>query len=380
MAIMTSTHASDALNFSTFDKKAKNGDNLRVAFIGGSLTWGAKATDPMQTSYRALIEKKLVEHYPKAHFVFKDAAIGGTGSQLAAFRLDRDVFASHPDLVFLEFTINDGAYDVPTPSRLASYESLVRRLLQADIPVLQIILPAKNDVLANPKPRPIDAKHKEIAAAYGLPSADAVALVQERVASGKATPDELWDTFPDVTHPGDPGYALYAEAVWVAFEKAVSGKAQCHVPEKMLHADTYMKVNRWRIADQPTLPQGWTKGKPGRAASAFDFVCSRWMENIAIAGTGPLKVKVRGCDVLLFGEMTKTSGSYEVTIDGGKPKTYSAKSGDGNMRLYQVIAEGLSPDSEHEIVITPILQPGEEIHLESLCVAGSSATVSGPLF
>jgi acyl-CoA thioesterase I len=36
--------------------------------------------------------------------------IGGTGSQFAAFRLERDVFARKPDLVFIDFTINDDAY------------------------------------------------------------------------------------------------------------------------------------------------------------------------------------------------------------------------------------------------------------------------------
>lgn len=36
-----------------------------------------------------------------------DAAIGGTGSQLGAFRLKRDVSRFHPDLVFLDFTVND---------------------------------------------------------------------------------------------------------------------------------------------------------------------------------------------------------------------------------------------------------------------------------
>jgi prepilin-type processing-associated H-X9-DG protein len=41
--------------FSTFDDQAKAGKPFSVVFLGGSLTWGAQATDPMETSYRALI-------------------------------------------------------------------------------------------------------------------------------------------------------------------------------------------------------------------------------------------------------------------------------------------------------------------------------------
>ncbi len=35
--------------------------------------------------------------------------------------------------------------------------------------MVQVILPSKQDVRAVPAPRPLDAKHKEVGAAYGLP-------------------------------------------------------------------------------------------------------------------------------------------------------------------------------------------------------------------
>ena len=371
-------HASPSPDFATFDKKARRGEALCVIFLGGSLTWGAQSTNPMEKSYRALVEKKLIATYPRAHFRFWDAAIGGTGSQLASFRLERDVLSKMPDLAFLEFTINDDPYPEPSLSRLASYESLVRRLVQAGISVVQVILPAKKDVLSNPPGRPLDPKHKEIAAAYGLPVADAVALVKQRVAKGEATADQLWDLPEDGTHPGDAGYALYAEAAWSAFERAVSANSQCRIPEKMIHAETYMTVNRFRLASLPHLPEGWAPGKPHRNAVAFDFVCSKWMEDLMIAGdnAAPLQLKVQASDIMIFGEMTKKSGSFQVRIDGGEAKTYSARCDDGNMRLVAMIAEGLDSSREHEIEITPDLKPGEELRVESICAAGAPATVS----
>ncbi|MFA6293503.1 MAG: SGNH/GDSL hydrolase family protein, partial [Victivallales bacterium] len=99
-----------AASFAEFDRKAKAGENLSVVFFGGSLTWGANASDPLKTSFRGLMGKYLTEKYPKAHFSFHDAAIGGTGSDLGLFRLERDVLSKKPDLVFLDFTVNDG-YD-----------------------------------------------------------------------------------------------------------------------------------------------------------------------------------------------------------------------------------------------------------------------------
>lgn len=92
--------------------------------------------------------------------------------------------------------------------------------------------------------------------AYGLPVADAVAMANEREAGGSTTPDQLWDLKEDQTHPGDADYALHADAVWDAFQRAVSGNSQCRLPGKMLHADTYMTANRRRLSAFAALPQG----------------------------------------------------------------------------------------------------------------------------
>jgi hypothetical protein len=70
----------NAPDFAEFDRRARGGDHLNVVFFGASLTWGANATDPELTSYRASIARRLEEAYPEAHYKFRDAAIGGTGS------------------------------------------------------------------------------------------------------------------------------------------------------------------------------------------------------------------------------------------------------------------------------------------------------------
>jgi lysophospholipase L1-like esterase len=369
-------------DFAAFHQRALAGQRLRVAFLGGSLTWGAQATNPQETSYRALTARKFEETYPGAHFRFFDAAIGGTGSQLAAFRLDRDVLAHSPDLVFLEFTINDDSTPVD-PDRLAAYESLVRRMVQQGIPVVQVILPSKKEARPLTPERPLPAEHKKIAQAYRLPVADAITLVRQRVAEGTVTPDELWDAPPDVTHPGDAGYALYAEAAWNAYQSAVKDQVLCRNPEKMLHADTYLTVIRQRLSHFAPLPAGWTIGNPHRSAVAYDFVMSRWLDDIAIArresgsagAPQPLTFRIRGRTVLLFGESTPSSGKYEVRIDGGKPQTYDAGVQGGNFPLVKIIAQWSPAASDHEVQITPLLADGQELRLESLCVAGESAHI-----
>ncbi len=367
------------LDFAEIARKGQSGEHLSIVFFGGSLTWGAQASDPQLTSYRALVARAFEKTYPHAHFQFWDAGLGGTGSQLGAFRLDRDVLSRKPDLVFLDFTVNDDPYSSPSPARLSAYESLVRRLAQAGVAVVPVILPVKGDVLPDPPLRPLDASHQEIAAAYHLPVADAVALAKARVATGETTPDQLWDVPEDLTHPGDAGYALYAEAAWLAFQRAASEKLTDWIPDKMLHANTYMTITRCRLSSFRNLPEGWSAGKPHRTAIAYDFVCSRWMDDLVIAewkndtAPAPLRLNVQASDILLFGEGTPKSGGYEVLIDGGKPATYQTACAQGNLRHVQLIAEGLDPSREHHIEIVAKLDPGQELRVEGICIAGGAA-------
>ena len=306
-----------------FDRRAREGERLNVVFFGASLTWGANATDQATTSYRARVAERLEAAYPKAHFKFFDGAIGGTGSQLGVFRLQRDCLAHKPDLVFLDFSANDDIY-TDTPETLASYESLVRRLVAvAGVPVVEVIFPFKWNVTggstAGMKRR--DA-HLAIGRAYNVACGDAITLAIERIKAGQTTADAIWDT--DGVHPGDAGYRLFADAAWAAFQEGVSTLKACKAPEKMLYADTYMASARVRISSlfpEGTLPAGWSASKPHVTGACHDMMMSRWLDDLVVAsnrkpapaGTkdapqpqeaAPLKVKFNGCMVLLFGEST----------------------------------------------------------------------------
>jgi len=132
------------------------------------------------------------QHYPAAHFRFRDSAIGGTGSQLGAFRLHRDVLAHRPDLVFVDFTANDDINSAD-PETLASYESILRRLATAGIPVVQVAFPFKWDIdtakLPNMKRL---VAHRALADTYGNGWGDAVTRICQAVDAGRLTREALW--------------------------------------------------------------------------------------------------------------------------------------------------------------------------------------------
>ncbi|MFA6293483.1 MAG: SGNH/GDSL hydrolase family protein, partial [Victivallales bacterium] len=211
MSIGISTADSGATpSFEKFAKRAEKGERLTVVFFGGSLTWGARSSDPNKTSYRAIVGQKLEEKYPNARFKFVDAAIGGSGAQLGAFRLDRDVLAYKPELLFMDYTLNDDAYNT-SPDTLAAHEAIIRRVIsEAHCPVVQMFLAAKSFVTdGTTEKMKRRTAHIEIAKAYNLPCGDAVVLMQEKYKKGEIDLEMIWtpESF-DTCHPGDKGYAL----------------------------------------------------------------------------------------------------------------------------------------------------------------------------
>jgi hypothetical protein len=81
-------------------KAATPGAEIKVAYFGGSIT--------AQNGWRPKTLAHFQKTWPAAKFSEINAAIGGTGSDLGVFRLHQDVLVKKPDLLFVEFAVNDG--------------------------------------------------------------------------------------------------------------------------------------------------------------------------------------------------------------------------------------------------------------------------------
>lgn len=114
-------------------ERARQGEEVTIAFIGGSITQGAGAV-PINTKCYAwqtfegfcrLAGKGVDEN---VHYV--KAGVGGTPSELGMIRYERDVCgdgAVAPDIVVVEFAVNDEGDE----TKGVCYESLVRKILAA---------------------------------------------------------------------------------------------------------------------------------------------------------------------------------------------------------------------------------------------------------
>ena len=75
---------------------------LTVGFLGGSITdakTGTRWPEPLLAW--------LAATRPDVALTVENAAIGATGSDLAVFRVQRDILARGCDLVFVDYAVND---------------------------------------------------------------------------------------------------------------------------------------------------------------------------------------------------------------------------------------------------------------------------------
>lgn len=184
-------------------EQMRKGESVSVAFIGGSVTEGALA-ETYEESYADSFMAKLHEAYPEAELTYVNAGLSGTGSSLGVMRYERDVVEAagcQPDIVFLEFAIND--YQEPTEGR--AYESMIRTILEADNAPAVILLFSVSRSEWNMQDIYIPmGKH------YGLPMASIREAVKKPLGDGTLTKEEF---FADEYHPTSYGHKVMADCL-----------------------------------------------------------------------------------------------------------------------------------------------------------------------
>lgn len=97
--------------------KLERGAAVRIAYLGGSIT--------AQPGWRPKTLAWFRTQFPEADVSQINAAIGGTGSDLGVYRLRHDVLRHEPDLLFVEFAVNDGK--APPERIVKAMEGIVRQ-------------------------------------------------------------------------------------------------------------------------------------------------------------------------------------------------------------------------------------------------------------
>ena len=215
--------------------KAEKGESITVGYIGGSITQGAISGAQRQHSYAHVTHEWLQNQFPNTEVKYVNAGIGGTPSEFGNFRAEPHLLSHNPDIIFIEFSVNDNAENAV---HRETYEALVRRSLNDEnAPAVALIVSA----LASEK---ASANAKEVSDHYGLPIVNIDYAIDLGIEKGEFTIKEY---APDGIHPYEWGHRVMADMIINMFEKIMalaktatdSDLTVTSVPEKTLTPCNY---------------------------------------------------------------------------------------------------------------------------------------------
>jgi lysophospholipase L1-like esterase len=198
--------AGDAARLQHVMAKARRGEKITVAVIGGSITAGASATKP-ESRYGNRVATWWRRAFPKTEVDFVNAGIGATGSNYAALRAGRDLLARRPDAVVVEFGVNDGN----TRDAAETLEGLTRQILRQPNQPAVLLLFMMHEGGGNAQDW-----HGKVGRHYALPQVSFRDALWPEIKAGRFA----WETvMADQVHPNDLGHECAAKFVIALLER-----------------------------------------------------------------------------------------------------------------------------------------------------------------
>lgn len=284
-------------------EKAKKGESITVATIGGSITQGTAASNT-SNCYASRFFSWWQEKFPECEVNTVNAGIGGTDSYLGVHRADEQLLSYNPDVVVIEFSVND----TDKTMNKYSYDSLVRKVLSAENePAVILLFTTQEDGTS------LQDVHKEIGAAYDLPMISYREAVYPEVAAGTIN----WkDISPDNIHPNDIGHGIigqllsrYLDGVYNSDTASLAAEVTAFDTEGYTN-DYYRNARLVNASQTEYTADGFEVGQ--------NKVYSQFPENWISEGGGTLSfdVECQNIGILYLKTTDGKSGTYEVYVDG----------------------------------------------------------------
>lgn len=197
-------------------KEWPNNRTINLVFHGHSVPSGYFVTPdvrPLQ-SYPFLLLKEVKKIYPNAVINIILTCIGGENSGLGAKRFKKTVLNHKPDVLFIDYALNDTGIGAEVSSK--SWEYMIKEALKKNIKVVlltatpdqRVDLLSKETVLQK-----ICNQVVELSKEYKIGLIDNYTVFQQLVSSG----EKVTEYMSQVNHPNEKGHQLVADGMMKYF-------------------------------------------------------------------------------------------------------------------------------------------------------------------
>ncbi|MGG7143145.1 SGNH/GDSL hydrolase family protein [Clostridium nigeriense] len=325
-------------------EKTKRGEDITIAFLGGSITQGFNSTK-QENCYVSKTYLWFKNTFSNINVSCINAGVGATGSIIGVHRVEKEVLSYNPDILFIDFAVNDKKtiYDK------VAYESLVRRVLSLDNPPAIIEIFMSNFDGSNVQEQQIQIGRK-----YNIPMISFRDAIHYEISKGSL---KWGDVATDEVHPNDYGHFIISELL-IDFMKNIYNNLEDIEDEKTKLGDVVFgdKYINGIIKNNKNLKVieniGFNEDLEG-----FQVFHDGWKFDSEKEDKTSLEVEIRGKNIFLLYKKSikETAGKIQVIVDENKPIIIDTffENGWGDYSATELLLEEEKLDS-HRIQISVI--------------------------
>ncbi|NLT10438.1 MAG: hypothetical protein GXY08_13220 [Ruminococcus sp.] len=277
---------------------AENGAPLTVAYLGGSITEGKKYSSP----FSSYVQKTFAAGSLKE----VNAGLSGTSSVVGLVRCEDEVIKNNPDIIFLEFSVNDHE-DVMYKK---CFESLIKKCLsQPNEPAVVVLINRSKGGFSSQTQMVAAGKNFDVPI-ISMDDALSKAFNNGYLSTG--------DYFDDEYHPHAKGGQLVADCLAYFFRQAMKTENRSDsytIPTTSAYGSEYADC----VNIDPSKLDGFSAGSFTRANGYGKMPYSyNFQKNSA---NNPMTFKVNGKGfIVVFKANSSGMGSINVTVNGKTTK------------------------------------------------------------
>lgn len=339
-----------------------NDFQLRVSFMGGSVTSGMGSSS-IKGGFRARVLNFLKEECPSALFTETSSTLGGNGSQYGVYITEQMIASTKPDLVFVEYAVNNAYDKVKDADKLWNhYETMIHTIYKAN-PYADIVLVYVSD--RNDVSKDLIPILEQIADKYQLTSVNLHKAITDYISSG----GYKWDYYygDDSVHPNDTGYDLMADVLVGAIQYGLNETPYSYAKQPIPAAKgTLQSAAKAVAATSCIVPSGWEK------SSKFSYESKLFNGCIQTTETGKtLTVKFKGTHFGVLVEFAEDAGVLEYSVDGGVYQQLPCSLDYSNPKARMLLEN--AANTEH--MITMRLESGSRMAIAAYLLNGTLVSV-----
>ena len=344
--------ADDALDTVTsgYDNLNHEAGELVIGFLGGSITVAdGDANKQGFNRYATRVTNWFQEQYPEKTVTQVNAGIGGTGSDLGKYRVMTDIGAYAPDVVFVEYAVNDAHNSALYSETVRSNMETIVRNLQSlpKVPVIVFLYSMHDNSYSNIRYTSIP-DHQDVADYYGIESINFYEYMSDLVAKGEF----IWDKnqsgslTSDNIHPNALGHEQYGNYIISQLEsRDILHENKTNLSRKFMISAKDARDIKFADADDFVMTGTWVDGVAGQSDDKYEAI-----QATAEGDTVSFTYESAGNDTL---GVTLIGGTGTWILDEGTENevTGELKDASNNLPIVKKFVEGLSAGT-HTVKIT----------------------------